>query len=379
MIAPEGGLIPVNFSRRHFIRLGGTALLLPAGLSKAQEPAASTQLNPVHKTSGGSKVALVHGGNRRQNAHDALLAIDDLIRPRLERKKYVVIKPNNVSTVNPLAATNADALRGILDYVAPRFKGPVVIAESSAGETMQGFENFGYTRLPSEFRSSRVSLVDLNQEARYETIPLIDFDLHVVPVRLAARLLDPDAFIICSAILKTHNTVVATLSVKNMTLGAPLHQAPGETPKWNDKRKYHTGLRQTHYNMLLTAQKMQPYWGVTLIDGFEGMEGNGPSSGTPVASRLAIASTDFIAADRVGVETMGIDASWLGYLRYCEQVGLGQYDLAQIDVIGEKIAAVRKPYRLHNDIERQLQWMGPMRDLPPKLGELHRYGGAVFA
>ena len=361
-------------SRRHFIRLGGTALLLPAALSKAQDSAPSTQLNPVHKAPERSRVALIHGDNRRQNAHDALLAIDDLIRPRLQSKKYVVIKPNNVSTVNPLAATNADALRGILDYLAPRFKGPVIIAESSAGETMEGFENFGYTRLPSEFRSSRISLVDLNQEARYETIPLIDFDLHVVPVRLAARMLDPDAFVICSAILKTHNTVVATLSVKNMVLGAPLHQAPGEKPRWNDKRKYHAGLRQTHYNMLLTAQKMQPHWGVTLIDGYEGMEGNGPSSGTPVASRLAIASTDFIAADRVGVETMGIDASWLGYLRYCEQVGLGNYDLANIDVIGEKIANVRKSYRMHNDIERELQWMGPMRDLPPKLGELHPYG-----
>ena len=369
----------MNFSRRHFIRLGGTAFLLPTALSKAQEPASSTPTSSVRNISGRSKVALIRGDNRRRNAHDALLAIDDLIRPRLAQKKYVVIKPNNVSTVNPLAATNADALRGILDYLAPRFKGPVVIAESSAGETMEGFENFGYTRLPSEFRPRQISLVDLNQEARYETIPLIDFDLHVVPVRLAARLLDPDAFVICSAILKTHNTVVATLSVKNMTLGAPLHQAPGETPKWNDKRKYHAGLRQTHYNMLLTAQKMQPHWGATLIDGFEGMEGNGPASGTPVASRLAIASTDFIAADRVAVETMGIDASWLGYLRYCDQVGLGQYDLAKIDVIGEKIAAVRKPYRLHNDIERQLQWMGPMRDLPPKLGERRPYGDVTFA
>ena len=58
-------------------------------------------------------------------------------------------------------------------------------------------------------------------------MPLINYDLHAIPVRLAARLLDPDAFVICSAMLKTHNTVVATLSVKNMALGAPLHQAPG--------------------------------------------------------------------------------------------------------------------------------------------------------
>jgi uncharacterized protein (DUF362 family) len=98
------------------------------------------------------------------------------------------------------------------------------------------------------------------------------------------------------------------------------------------------------------------------------MEGNGPSSGTPVPSRVAIASTDFIAADRVGVEAMGIDAKWIGYLNFCGQFGLGQFDLDKIEVRGEKVAAVRRKYQLHKDIERELQWMGPMTDLPPKLG-----------
>ena len=128
-------------------------------------------------------------------------------------------------------------------------------------------------------------------------IPLIDYDLHLQPVRLAARLLDPDAYVICAGMLKTHNTVVATLSVKNMVLGAPLHQAPKETPRWNDKRKYHTGIRQTHYNMLLTAQKMRPYWGVALLDGYEGMEGNGPARarrcrrGSPSPPRISLRRT----------------------------------------------------------------------------------------
>ena len=43
--------------------------------------------------------------------------------------------------------------------------------------------------------------------------------------------------------MKTHN-VVATLSVKNMTLGAPLRSGPKEAPRWNDKRKYHDGVRR---------------------------------------------------------------------------------------------------------------------------------------
>jgi uncharacterized protein (DUF362 family) len=101
------------------------------------------------------------------------------------------------------------------------------------------------------------------------------------------------------------------------------------------------------------------------------MEGNGPSSGSPVPSRLAIASTGYIAADRVALETMGINPDWLGYLNYSGQVGLGCYDLSKIDVVGPPIASVQKKYRLHMDIDRELQWMGPMEDLPPKLGYLH--------
>ena len=114
------------------------------------------------------------------------MAIDDQIRPKLKSKKYVLIKPNNVSTNNQLAASHADALRGILDYLAPRFKGPVIIAESSAGNTMQGFDNFKYTDIPREFK--QVKLIDLNEEEKYEVVQVLDADLHPTPVRLAARL-----------------------------------------------------------------------------------------------------------------------------------------------------------------------------------------------
>jgi uncharacterized protein (DUF362 family) len=311
--------------------------------------------------------------------YESLMAIDDQIRPKLKRKKSVIIKPNFVSTTIQLAATHADVLRGILDYLAPRFKGPVNIAESSAGSTRDGFENFKYTTVAAEHKSQKVSLIDLNEEAKHVILPLIDFDIHVVPVRLAARLFDPDAFIISAAILKTHNLAIATLSMKNMILGAPLHQAPKDTKRWNDKRRYHVGVRQSLYNFFLTAQKMQPYWGLAVIDGYEGMEGNGPSMGTPVPSRIAIAATDFIAADRVGAEAMGIDANWLGWLKYSGEVGLGQWDLSKIDIRGPQIAAVQKKYRLHSDTDRMLKWQGPMEELPPNLGWVTSVGDAYQA
>jgi len=370
----------VDFSRRHFFQLAGAAGVLSltkspsaSSLFPVDSPAApspETTSQTVFPYAERSKVALIHGEDRRKNVFGALMTIDSEIQAGLARKKYVIIKPNNVSTEKQLASTHSEAINGILDYLAPRFHGPIMVAESSAGDTLEGYDNLNYRHLERDWRSHQLSLVDLNREAKYQTHALIDFDLHIVPVRLAARLFDPDAYIICCAVLKTHNAAVASLSVKNMVLGAPLHNAPGES-RWSDKRKYHVGVRQMQYNMLLTAQKMRPFWGATVIDGFEGMEGNGPTSGTPVPSHLAIASTDYLAADRVGLETMGVNSQWPGYLVYCAQMGLGQYDLSKIDVIGASIASVQKKYRLHSDIDRELQWMGPMEDLPPKLGRLH--------
>ncbi len=377
----------MDFSRRHFFQLAGAAGLLlwskkssgsqpfVSGSSEGNSPA--TTAPPIFPFPQRSRVALTHGDNRRKNVFDALVNIDSDVKAGLQRKKYVLIKPNNVSTEKQLASTHVDAINGILDYLAPRFAGPVIIAESSAGDTLEGYSNLGYKPLEKEWSSHHLSFLDLNREAKYETHTLIDYDLHITPVRLAARLFDPDAFVVCCAVMKTHNAAVASLSVKNMSLGAPLHAAPGEG-HWSDKRKYHVGVRQMQYNIMLTAQKMRPFWGATVIDGFEGMEGNGPTSGTPVNSRLAIASTDYIAADRVGLETMGIDSQWPGYLVYCGQMGLGQYDLSKIDVIGPSIASVQKKYRLHSDIDRELQWRGPMEDLPPKLGSIRDNGEFIY-
>jgi uncharacterized protein (DUF362 family) len=372
-----------SYSRRNLFRLAGVAAasMMGSRLAPAQQPAQAPKFNmnfmrgfnagnpePFPALAKRSTVAIVSGDNRRKMIYESLLAIDDQIRPLLEKKKSVVIKPNNVSTTSQLASTHPDVFRAILDYLAPRFKGPVSIAESSAGNTLEGFENFKYGAVAAEYKSQNVTLVDLNEEGKYIVLPLIDFDIHVVPVRLAARLFDPDAFVISAGILKTHNMAVASLSVKNMVLGAPLHYGPRESSRWNDKRRYHVGIRQGLYNIFLTAQKMQPYWGATVIDGYEGMEGNGPMQGTPVPSRIAIASTDLVAADRVGVECMGVDPNWVGYLKYCGEAGIGQWDIEKIDIKGPAIADVRKKYRLHSDIERQLKWMGPMEEMPPNLG-----------
>ena len=317
-----------------------------------------------------AKVSLIKGDNRRKNIYEALVAIDEQIRPALKTRKYVLIKPNGLDPSRQLISTSADTVHGILDYLAPRFKGPVVVAECGGSPSKQAASEFGWSKIFAEHKPFDIKLEVPNEEGRYELLYGIDYDMHPIPIRLGARFLDPDAFLISAALMKTHNMVVATMSIKNVVLGAPLSPPPGQNRPWgeSDKRKFHVGIRAGNYNMYLAVQRMIDNWGVGIVDGFEGMEGNGPVSGTPVPHRIALASTDFLAVDRVGLECMGIDASWPGYLNYAYQRGLGQYDLAKIDVVGAKIADVQRKYLLHADVRRMLEWRGPMRNLPPNLG-----------
>ena len=349
-------------SRRGFLwgsaaAVAGKALLPRAVRAQSLPPYAGTPT-----------VALVSGNDRAQNILRALWAIDDQIQPILKTKKSVLIKPNVVVSDAPdvPACTHADALRGILEYIARAgFQGPVVIAEAGANYTTAGFRNYGYPAVVDEYSGSSaitsLDLIDLNEEGWYLIQQVVDANLHVQPIRVAARLFDPDAFIICAAVMKTHDRVVATMSVKNMAMGAPLHATNGEGWwTWSDKPKMHDTYRLANLNIYQMAKELKRYWGVAVIDGYEGMEGNGPASGTAVPSRVAIASTDFVAADRVGVECMGINPDWVGYLNYAWKLGLGQYDLGKINLVGgAALASVKRNYRLHDQVAGELEWMRP--------------------
>ena len=117
-----------DFSRRNFLHLAGAGALAGTagrGLFAEQQYPPAVPAPSIYPYAKRATVSLVQGEERRKNVCEALLAIDDQIKPLLQAKKYVVIKPNIVDTRVPLAATHADALLGIMDYLAPRFKGPV--------------------------------------------------------------------------------------------------------------------------------------------------------------------------------------------------------------------------------------------------------------
>ena len=91
------------------------------------------------------------------------------------------------------------------------------------------------------------------------------------------------------------------------------------------------------------------------------MEGAGPIAGTAVSQKVAIASTDWLAADRVGVELMGVDFTKIGYLNYCMRAGnRGQGDLAKIEILGPEIKDHVKTYQLPPQWEQIISWQKPV-------------------
>lgn len=349
-------------TRRSFLKtsfLGGLAALSPSSLLAA---AAQTASSPPAGVQATSQVALTTGQDRAANVFRALSHLGQQIADAIGNRR-VVIKPNNVSIDVPLCATHADVLEGTLEFLRSIGKlDNVVIAESAAsGPTLDGFDNYGYTRLSRKYP---VKFVDLDQE-EVEIVQVFDEkDFRPHPVRMSRLLLDSNTFLISAARLKTHDRVVATLSLKNVIVGAPVKDLGfrwgrgGKAGARNDKPLIHgSGFRGLNYNLFALAQRLHPH--LAVIDGFEGMQGNGPVGGTPVEHRVSVVGLDWLAADRVAVELMGIDYAQVGYLNYCAQAGLGQGDLSCIEVLGERLSDHIKPYKLHDNIQQQLIWMKP--------------------
>jgi uncharacterized protein (DUF362 family) len=346
------------YSRRTFIKtsvLGGVAstFIKPfdtfAMVSKQESPDA--------------KVSLTTGDNRADMAFRALEPFSKEIALAIGKRR-VVLKPNVVNTNVQLACTHVDTLEGILEFLKSIGKTEnVIIGESAANApTFDGYKNFGYYRLVDKYG---VKLVDFDQDAVDIVHVFDEKDFRPHAVRIAHTMLDPDSFIVSVARMKTHDRVFATLSLKNIVVGAPIkengftfgsNRKKGTT---SDKPLMHgNGFRGINYNLYSMSDKLHPH--LAVIDGFDGMEGNGPNDGTPVDHRVCVAGLDWLAVDRVGIELMGIDYSNVGYLNFCSKTGRGTADLSKIQIIGESLNGHRKKYKLSDNFKDQLIWMNPV-------------------
>jgi uncharacterized protein (DUF362 family) len=138
-----------------------------------------------------------------------------------------------------------------------------------------------------------------------------------------------ESAIISAAKLKTHMSTTVTLGMKNMF---------GLLPD-KFKGKYHAkGINKVIVDINTVVKSA-----LTVIDGFVGMEGRGPSDGTPVKMDLIIAGKDPVATDATGARVMGFDPHEISHIRRANEKGLGNID--DIYVVGEKLESVTRPFK----------------------------------
>lgn len=273
-------------------------------------------------------VAFISGELRRTAIRDAVLDLGDALREKVKIAKSIVIKPDVGHFELQLAATHVDALRGLLDALRTFTDAPIVIADAGHYGTLPGFRHFGYERLLTEY--PLVTLCDLQEGDTVEQE--ISGPQGKTMVRRSQEAVRAEVKI-SLAMLKTHRQYGACLSVANWVEGTwivpPRQTIAGRV--FSRAPWLAAGGVEGAHRLLEQLYAYAPA-DVAVIDGFLGMEGDGPTDGTAIHVGVALASMDPLAADAVGATLMGIDPRALAYLDALAREGRGTIDVAELDV-----------------------------------------------
>jgi len=125
---------------------------------------------------------------------------------------------------------------------------------------------------------------------------------------------------------KTHGLTVVTGAIKNSYGFLPGAQ----------KANLHkiAGTPQRFHEMLVDVFQLRVP-DLFLVDAVVGMEGNGPASPDLRDIGLILASDNGVALDAVIATLMGCEPGLLRFLQKAKEAGLGDYDLKNIEIIGE--------------------------------------------
>ena len=281
------------------------------------------------------------------------------IEPKIKGVRKIIIKPNFISwTDDMLAITRIDAVKAVVNEFRENFgvdnfevveSAPKMFGE----ETEKFFDECGYYAWA---KREGIKLVDLNKTKGKATFkPQNDYSGASIKMY---KHITGAKFLVSLARLKTDDSLIATLGVKNTVMGAV---------SWQDKPRMHgfreKGLRgwdktavrrkalkeklpQMHYNMFVGAHATYP--DLTIIDGVIGMEGNGPVKGDPVNSGVTVASTDATCADEIAAQIMGIDFEEMVWQQLLKE----KLDV-EPNVKGDPVEEDKMKFKLHADYKYQ--------------------------
>ena len=370
----------MNCNRRGFLkRSAAGAAVLAAGSGMFSNSAFAMNPSRFQEKSDVSFVASSSAGTRRKMIADVLEPWRQTIAAGIEGKT-VIIKPNLVyyTTVisdKVLPLTHIDAIRGCIDFLrsisttVPILIGDIPAYASPDLQTMVA--NLKYDVLTSEYTG--VSFADLNDADDFPTVYsqlwTPDFTTaSLVTIPISSAFTDPKYYVISITRPKTHNCMVMTAINKNVLMAAPLNKKVENGKEYCPKPFMHgaadwrTGDHTNEnkclsYNLFQLANVIYPTGtpALSVLDVWEGMEGDGPVYGKSVMQYCAVAGIDPLAVDRLCAKLMGfsdtatdpINKNNPSYtdmraLVWISNAGFGNYDLSKINFILGSITDLEK-------------------------------------
>ncbi|MBC8532546.1 DUF362 domain-containing protein [Yeguia hominis] len=262
----------------------------------------------------------------------AALELERLVKPGMR----VAVKPNLVMRASPDAAvtTHPVVTAAVCRWLSGR-GAKVFVAESAGGMYTPAlmhaiYAGCGYREAANLYGFS------LNEDFSQGVLPSPD-GKKCTSFPVITPLLEAD-LIVDIAKLKSHCMTMFSGAVKNMFGAVPGLLKPEFHCRFPDKQEFAEMLVD-----LCTALKPR----ICVMDGIVGMEGNGPSGGTPRPMQILAAAENPFALDVVCAELIGMHAKDIPMLRAGMARGVCPQDVEQIEILGEPRSALdQKSFRM---------------------------------
>ncbi|MEM3585900.1 MAG: DUF362 domain-containing protein, partial [Candidatus Jordarchaeaceae archaeon] len=242
----------------------------------------------------------------------------------VDRGDQIIIKPNIAYHKDPYCCINTD-LR-VLDAVikvAKEHSNKILVVESDSTSNPAEIrmEQSGAMGI---VRKNNISFLNLSRDEIKEV------EIHQKKIRLPKTVLETP-YLINVPKLKTHENTIITVALKNLY---------GLLPEKSKAALYHPILDEI-IPLINLAVKQD----LIVVDGIIGMEGRGPIVGTPVKMNVILCGRDPVTVDSVAAYIMGFKPEKIKTIVKTYQGGLGEIDLAKIEIIGENPNSVAKKFR----------------------------------
>jgi uncharacterized protein (DUF362 family) len=320
-----------KYTRRDLLNLvGGPALISTAGTATAYTVRKYNQ--PRARV--GIYRATSYSDPLARTIRDGLANYPDTIRRA--RAGTVVLKPNLVEydshrSVNTHPAMVAAAIAAFRSVGAK----DVVVAEGP-GHCRDTELLLEESDLEHAITTEASKFVDLNLDATHPLTLLSNY-MKLKELYFADTLLNASV-IVSMPKLKTHHWAGVTLSLKNM-----FGTVPGALYGWPKNILHHNGIDSS---IVAINTSLKPHF--SIVDGIEGMEGDGPLRGETVRSNVIIMGDNLTAVDATAVRVMGLHPERIPHLRMMLAHG-GTINTGRIDHVGESITSVKRDFRVLED------------------------------